>query len=154
VGAEAFAIAALLAERHGLLCLAIQALADERVQCRQAVEQRRCILGVQGVFGHARVNEGPQLIRGAAKLVVLLGRLDKGSEVQPTKALKFLGFLGDAIELLQDFLEQLLPVRLAELWLLGGIASLRKQSLALVALGSLVLAIVFVVVLETNSQGL
>jgi hypothetical protein len=149
VGAEALAGVALLAEGHRLFCLSIQALTNERVQCGQAVEQRRGILGMEWVFGHARVDEWPQLVRGAAKLVVLLGRLDEGSEVQPTKALELLSFLGDAIKLLQDFLEQLLPVRLAELWLLGGIASLREQSFALA-----VLAIVPVLVLKTNGQWL
>jgi hypothetical protein len=102
------------------------------------------------MFGHARVDKGPQLVRGATKLVVLLGRLDEGSEVQPTKALEFLGFLGDAVQLSQDFLEQLLPVRLAELWLLRGIARLREQHLALAFVT--VVAILFVLVLQTNGQ--
>jgi hypothetical protein len=151
VGAEALAAVALLAEGHGLLGLSVQALAHERVQRRQAVEQRRGVLGVQRVPRHARVNEGPQPVRGAAQLVVLLGRLDEGGEVQPTKALELLGLPGDAVELPQDLLEQLLAVGLAKLWLFGRVAGLREQPLAL---HGLVLAILLVAVLEADGQWL
>jgi hypothetical protein len=104
---------------------------------------------VQRVPGHARVNEGPQPVRGAAQLVVLLGRLDEGGEVQPAKALELLGLPGDAVELLQDFLEQLLALGLAQLWLFGSIDSGREQPRSLG-----VLVIVLAVVLDADGQGL
>jgi hypothetical protein len=117
---EAFAIGAGLRERELVLRLALQALADERVQRRQAVQQWRGILGVQRVLGKARVDQGTQAVFGGTmELVMLFGCLDDGGEVEPTKALELLGLLGDVIELLQHLLQKLLTVCLAELWIFG-----------------------------------
>jgi hypothetical protein len=133
-GGEALATGARLGQRDLFLGPALEALADERVQRGQAVQQRRGILGVQRVLGQARVDEGAQAVfGGAVQLVVLLGDLDDGGEVEPAEALELLGLLGDAVELLQHLLQQLLAVFLAELRLRGRIvAVLRKQALALV----------------------
>jgi hypothetical protein len=157
VGLEALAGCAVFAEGQGALGLAIQALANERVQRGQAVEQRRGVFGVQWVAGQARVDKGPQAVRGAADLVVLLGRLDDSGEVQPTKALELLGLFGDAIQLAQDVLEELLAIGLAELRFLIRIASRREQAVALVALVAALVAalVVFLVVgLDANGQWL
>ena len=73
---------------------------------------------MQRVSRKARVDEGPQLVRLAAQLVVLLGGLDNGGEVNAAEALQLLDLFGDLVELGQDLLQQLLALRLAGLWLL------------------------------------
>ena len=79
---------------------------------------------MQWVFGQARVYQGAQAVfGGAVELVMLLGRLDDGGEVEPTKALELFRLLGDVIELLQHFLQELLAVCLAELRLFSRIGS-------------------------------
>jgi hypothetical protein len=115
VGGEALAAGAALGEGQGLLALALEALADERVQGRQPVQQTRGILGVQRVACNAGIDEGPQLVRLAAQLVVLLGGLDDGGEVDAAEGLELLGLLGDLVELGQDFLQQLLALLRGEL---------------------------------------
>ena len=68
--------------------------------------------------GQAGVDEGPQLVRLAAQLVVLLGGLDDGGEVDAAEALELLDLLGDPVELGQHLLQQLLALVAAELGLL------------------------------------
>ena len=68
---------------------------------------------MQRVAGHASVDEGPQAVRGAAQLVVLLGGLDDGREVEPTKTLELLGLARDVVELGQHVLEEALLLGLA-----------------------------------------
>ena len=114
VRGEALGARLVLGEGQRLLGLALEALAHKRVQGGQAVQQRRGVLGLQRVAGQAGVDEGPQLVRLAAQLVVLLGGLDDGGEVDAAEALELLDLLGDAIELGQHLLQQLLALLLAE----------------------------------------
>jgi len=88
------------------------------------------------------------------QLVVLLGCLDDGSEVQPTKALELLGLLGDAVELFEDLLQKLVTLCLAELWLRRCLAGVREETLALFVFSIAVLAILLVVRLDANGQWL
>jgi hypothetical protein len=148
---EALAGGAALDKRQRLLWLALEALAYKRVQRRQPVQQRRGVFGVQRVAGEAGVDEGAQLVGTAANLVVLLSRFDDGGEVQPTKALELLRLPGDAVELAQHFLQQLLALLLAELWLRRGVARLCVQALA--GLGS-PFALVSVLGQDTGGQWL
>lgn len=104
VRGEALAARAAFSEREGLLGLALEPLSDERVQRRQPVQQRRGIFGVERVTSNTRIDERAQAIGAAAKLVVLLGRLDDSGEVDPAKALELLGLLCDAVQLAQNFL--------------------------------------------------
>jgi hypothetical protein len=120
VRGEAPGTSLVVGEGQRLLGLALEALAHERVQGGQAVQQRRGVLGLQGMAGQAGVDEGPQLVRLAAQLVVLLGGLDDGGEVDAAEALELLDLLGDPIELGQHLLQQLLALLLAELGLLVG----------------------------------
>lgn len=93
---------------------------------------------MERVTGNAGVNEGAQAVGGAAKLVMLLGGLDDGGEVDATKGFQLLGLLGDAVEVAQHFLQQLLLIPLAELWLLERIVGrLGQQALALGVVGTL-----------------
>lgn len=89
---------------------------------------------------------------------MLLGRLDDGGEVDATKTLQLLGLLGDAVKLAQHFLQQLLPLLLAELCILGRIAGVGQQALALSVLVVLCLlcplALLIVVRLDSYRQWL
>lgn len=123
---EALAAGASLGERHLVLGFALQALAHERVERRQPVQQRRGVLGLQRALGQARVEEGPQPVHVPVQLVVLLGRLDDGRVVHPAEALQLLGLLGDAVEFLEHVLQQLFALCLAGLWLLRRIVRLRE----------------------------
>ena len=118
VRGEAPGASLVVGEGQRLLGLALEALAHERVQGGQAVQQRRGVLGLQRVAGQAGVDEGPQLVRLAAQLVVLLGGLDDGGEVDAAEALELLDLLGDPVELGQHLLQQLLALVAAELGLL------------------------------------
>ena len=118
VRGEAPGASLVVGEGQRLLGLALEALAHERVQGGQAVQQRRGVLGLQRVAGQAGVDEGPQLVRLAAQLVVLLGGLDDGGEVDAAEALELLDLLGDPVELGQHLLQQLLALLAAELGLL------------------------------------
>jgi hypothetical protein len=152
VGGEALAAGAIFAKGHGILGFALQALAHERVQRRQPVQQWRGIFAVQWSCHDARVDEGPQLVRDATQLVVFLGRLDDGGEVQPAEAFQLLGLLGNAVELPENLLQELLASRFAELGLLRGVSSLRRQALAFAVLAVALFAIIVVARLDANGQ--
>ena len=77
---------------------------------------------MERVAGNARIDEGSQAVGAAADLVVLLGGLDDGGEIDAAEALELLGLLGDVVQLAQDFLEDLVPLLLTGLGFLGGIA--------------------------------
>jgi hypothetical protein len=76
---------------------------------------------VEWVARNARIDKGSQAVRAAADLVVLLGRLDDGREVDAAEALQLLGLLCDVVQLAQDLLQDLLSLLLAGLWFLGRI---------------------------------
>lgn len=153
---EALASGAVLGERQGFLALALEALADERVQRRQPVQQRRGVLGLQRVPREAGINERPQLVRLAAQLVVLLGGLDDGGEVDAAEALQLLDLLGDLVELGQDLLQQLLALLLAELGLLlvAILGRVGEQALTVLAAVPLAVLVVLVVRLQADGQRL
>ena len=158
MGGEALARRTALGERQGFLALALEALAHERVQCRQPVQQRRGILGVQRVPCNTGIDEGPQLVRLAAELVVLLGGFDDGGEVDAAEALQLLDLLGDLVELGEHLLQQLLALLLAGLrLLLRGVVVLDgvgEEALAALAAVFLALLALLVVCLQADGQWL
>ena len=158
MGGEALARRAALGERQGFLALALEALAHERVQCRQPVQQRRGILGVQRVPCNAGIDERPQLVRLAAQLVVLLGGFDDGGEVDAAEALQLLDLLGDLVELGEHLLQQLLALLLAGLrLLLRGVVVLDgvgEEALAALAAVFLALLALLIVCLQADGQWL
>ena len=158
---EALAGRLVLGEGQSLLGLALEALAHKRVEGRQPVQQRRGILGLQRVPRQAGIDEGPQLVRLAAQLVVLLGGLDDGGEVDAAEALELLDLLGHAVELGQDLLQQPLALLLAESrLLLGGLAILDgvgeepRAVFAVVLLAVVAVVAVLVVRLQAKGQWL
>ena len=155
---EALAGRLVLGEGQSLLGLALEALAHKRVEGRQPVQQRRGILGLQRVPRQAGIDEGPQLVRLAAQLVVLLGGLDDGGEVDAAEALELLDLLGHAVELGQDLLQQPLALLLAESrLLLGGLAILDgvgEEPRAVFAVVLLAVVAVLVVRLQAKGQWL
>ena len=158
MGGEALARRTALGERQGFLALALEALAHERVQGGQPVQQRRGIFGVQRVPRNARIDERPQLVRLAAQLVVLLGGFDDGGEVDAAEALQLLDLLGDLVELGEHLLQQLLALLLAGLrLLLRGVVVLDgvgEEALAALAAVFLALLALLVVCLQADGQWL
>jgi hypothetical protein len=109
---------------------------------------------VERVLGNAGVDKGSQAVGAAAELVVLLRGLDDSCEIDPREAFQLLGLLCYAVKLAQYFLQELLPLLLAELWFRRSIARTPKQPLALRVLVFLVILAFLMVRLDAYGQWL
>lgn len=120
---EMLAAGGALGEGHFLLVLAFEVLAHERVHGRQADEQGRVILLVEGQGSQAHLEQRAYAVAVAALAVVLLGGLEEAGVIDAAVALQLTDLLGDDVELLQHLPQHLLAFLLIGLLLRGLLAA-------------------------------